>query len=163
MVKMRVNGVRLTPSSRPCDMGQSLVWHTLSSGPVAAHTPAYMRSKRRRRVHRQGKSSYAGIARPLDHAHGIVVMYDGRGGEQADYMRKHSPSYCVSSPPEVTLIPFSFARVLQFSAMSARLFELKFTSGDRERLSRRRPIEEAGVARLEPFEDDDTERRLNGE
>jgi len=60
------------------------------------------------------------------------------------------------------LIPFSFARVLQFSAMSARLFELTLTSGDNERLRRLRPIAEAGVAKLDPFEEEEKDLRLRG-
>ena len=64
------------------------------------------------------------------------------------------------------MMPFSFALVLQFCAMSARLrlwaCVWVCTSGDSDRLKlRRRPIAaEAGVAILEPLEEKD--RRLRG-
>lgn len=59
------------------------------------------------------------------------------------------------------MIPFSFARVLQFSAISARLFAFVSTSGDTERLRRLRLAAEAGVARVETLELEN-ERRLSG-
>ena len=65
------------------------------------------------------------------------------------------------------MIPFSFARVRQLSAISARLFLLvvfawKLTSGDKFKERRRLlPLTDAGVARLEPF-DDGADRRLIG-
>lgn len=80
-------------------------------------------------------------------------------------MRIYSLRYFDSSPG-ATLIPFSFALVLQFCAMSARLrlwaCACVCTSGDSDRLRfRRRPIAaEAGVAMLEPLDEND--RRLRG-
>ena len=71
------------------------------------------------------------------------------------------------SSPGATFIPFSFALVLQFDAMSARLrlctaWALVCTSGesDRLRLRRRTAAADAGVARLDPLEEND--RRLRG-
>ena len=64
-------------------------------------------------------------------------------------------------------MPFSFALVLQLDAISARLrlctaCALGCTSGesDRLRLRRRTATADAGVARLDPLEEND--RRLRG-
>ena len=59
-------------------------------------------------------------------------------------------------------MPFSFARVLQFSVISAKLlrsFPLKLSSGETGMFTRRWTGTDAGVANDETF-DDENERKL---
>lgn len=90
----------------------------------------------------------------------------GRDSVATGTRRIHSLKNLDSSPG-ATFMPFSFALVLQFDAISARLrlcaaCALGCTSGesDKLRLRRRAAAAEAGVAMLEPLEENDL--RLRG-